>query len=575
MARRGGAAHVVTTRRHYKGRVYETHLLRRTYREGGKVRNETLANLSHLPAETIELVRRSLRGEAFVPAGEAFRVVRSRPHGHVQCVLAMARALDLPRLLDPRPSRERSLSVAMVCQRLLEPGSKLACVRALSQSTLAEELSVEGADADDLYAALDWLLARQARIEARLARRHLEAGTLVLYDVSSSYFEGRSCPLGRRGYSRDGKRGSLQVVYGLLLDREGRPIAVEVFDGHVHDDKTLLVQVEKLRRRFRLRTVVLALDRGMVTEANLEALRAEQGIAWVSALKAPAVKKLVREGALQLSLFDELNLAEIACTDYPGERLVVCRNPFVASERARTRAELLAATERLLAPLTQRVEAGTLRGKAEIGLAVGAVANRYKVKKHFDFEITDERFAFRRKEAEIAEEAALDGIYVLRTSVPAKELSAPDVIRSYKTLAEAERAFRTLKGRELEIRPIHHRLEQRVKAHVFLCTLAYYLEWHLRQAWVELTFEDESPPLAADPVAKAERSPAAKRKASSKRTAAGERCHSFRSLLRELSLVVRNTVELPGTGASFATVTEPDPSQTRALELAGVAAKRP
>jgi len=568
-----GAMHVVTNRRAGKGREYVTHLLRRSYREGGKVKKETLANLSHLPDELIELIRRSLRGERFLPAGEAVRVVRSRPHGHVQALLAVARSLGFPRLLDRAPSKERSLVLAMVIQRVLEPGSKLACARALAQSTLAEELAIEGADADDLYGALDWLLARQGRIEERLARRHLEGGTLVLYDVTSSYFEGRSCPLARRGYSRDRRRGSVQVVYGLLLDRQGRPIAVEVFDGSVHDDKTLLAQVEKLRRRFKLKTVVLALDRGMVTEANLAALRAEEEIAWISALKAPAVKRLVKEGQLQLSLFDQLSLAEIESVDYPGERLLVCRNPLVAEDRTRTRGELLAATERLLAPIAERVKGGTLRGKAEIGLAVGQAANRFKVKKHFEFAIEDERFAYRRKEAQIAEEAALDGIYVLRTSVPIEELSAPDVVRSYKALAEAERAFRTLKGPELEIRPIHHRLEERVRAHVFLCMLAYYLEWHLRRAWAELTFEDEAPPIAADPVAKAERSPEAKRKASRKRTAAGQPCHSFRSLLRELALVMRNTVELAGTGASFATATEPGPLQTRALELAGVAQK--
>ena len=567
--------HVVTNRRQGVGREYVTHLLRRSYREGGKVKKETLANLSHLPDELVELIRRQLRGERFLAAGEAFRVVRSRPHGHVEALLAMARRLELPRLLERAPSRVRALVLAMVLQRVLEPGSKLACARALSQSSLAEELGVEGADQDDLYAALDWLLTRQPRIEARLARRHLAGGTLVLYDVTSSYFEGRSCPLARRGYSRDRRRGTLQVVYGLLLDREGRPIAVEVFDGSIHDDKTLLAQIEKLRRRFRLERVVLCLDRGMVTEANLEVLRAEEGIAWISALKAPALKRLVKAGELQLSLFDELNLAEIASADYPDERLVVCRNPLVAEERARTRQELLQATERLLSPIRERVEQGTLRGTAEIGLAVGAVANSYKVRKHFEFAIEGERFAYARKEAQIAEEAALDGIYVLRTSLPAEELPAPEVVRSYKALAEAERAFRTLKGPELAIRPIHHRLAERVRAHVFLCMLAYYLEWHLRQAWAELTFEDESPPLASDPVAKAKRSPAATRKARTKRTASGERCHSFRSLLAELSLVVRNTVEAPGTGATFAVVTEPTPTQARALELAGTVPQQP
>ena len=563
--------HVAKIERRHGERVYTSYLVRRSVREGKGVRHVTVANVSKLPPEAIEALRRALAGETLLAPGEAFRVERSLPHGHVAALLAMAERLNLPRLLDRAPSRERAGALAMVLQRVLEPGSKLACARALSQSTLAEELGVEEADADALYSALDWLLARQERIEDRLARRHLAGGTLVLYDVTSSYFEGRSCALARRGYSRDRRRGSLQVVYGLLLDREGRPIAVEVFDGQIHDDKTLLGQVEKLRRRFRLTRIVLALDRGMVTEANLDALRAEQGIAWISALKAPVVKRLVKEGSLQLSLFDQLNLAEIESPDYPGERLVVCRNPLVAGDRARRREELLQATERLLAPIQARVEAGTLAGTAQIALAVGAQASRYKVKKHFELVIEEGRFEYRRKQAQIDEEAALDGIYVLRTSVPADLHPAPDVVRSYKALAEAERAFRTLKGRELEIRPIHHRLEERVRAHIFLCMLAYYLEWHLREAWAELTFEDESPPLAADPVAKAERSPAAKRKSSSKRTASGERCHSFPSLLRELALVVRNTVELPATGATFASLTEPDPTQARALELADAA----
>ncbi len=457
--------------------------------------------------------------------------------------------------------------LAMIVQRVLAPGSKLACTRQLGQSTLAEELELGELDADELYAALDWLGERQAAVEARLAHRHLQEGTLVLYDVSSSYFEGRSCPLAARGYSRDRRRGSLQIVYGLVCDPEGRPLAIEVFPGGMHDHQTLLAQVEKLRRRFGLRTVVLVVDRGMVTEANLEALRAEEGIAWVSALKAPAVKKLVKDGSLQLSLFDELNLAEIASADYPDERLVVCRNPLVAAERRRKRDDLLAATEQLLAPIKQRVEQGTLRGAAEIGLAVGAVVNKRKVKKHFELEIVDDRFDYRRKQAQIDNEAALDGFYVLRTSVAADDLSAPEVVRSYKALAQAERAFRTLKGPELELRPIHHRLEQRVRAHAFLCLLAYYLEWHLRKAWAELLFDDERRPAPEDPVAKQERSPEAKRKASTQRTAAGEICHSFRSLLDELALVVRNTNRVRNSEATFDTVTEPNPTQARAVEL--------
>jgi hypothetical protein len=546
--------------------VYEAHLLRRSYREGGKVRNETLANLSRLPRETIELVRRSLRGDEFLSAAEAFEVERSLPHGHVAAVLAMARRLELSRLLDGAASKQRSRVLAMICQRVLEPGSKLACTRQLAQSTLAEELGVEGSDADDLYAALDWLGERQQRIEDALARRHLRAGELVLYDVSSSYFEGRSCPLAKRGYSRDRRRGSLQIVYGLLCDQEGRPVAVEVFEGSLHDDKTVPSQVEKLRGRFGLTRLVLCLDRGMVTEANLEALRSE-GIAWITALKAPRVKKLARAQVLQPSLFDQLNLAEIESPDYPGERLVVCRNPLVADDRRRRREELLAATERELAPIKQRVEQGTLAGKDKIGLAVGAVANKYKVRKHFLLEIDHERFDYRRNQERIAEEAALDGIYVLRTNAPTNELSGAEVVRSYKQLAEVERAFRTLKSIELEIRPINHRHEQRVRAHVLLCMLAYYLEWHLRRTWAELTFEDEQPPPASDPVAKAERSPEAKRKARQKTTAAGQPCHSFRTLLRELALIARTTNRISGSDATFTKVARATGIQRRALEL--------
>jgi len=566
--------HVVTTRRQGKGKEYVAHLLRRSYREGGKVKKETLANLTHLPDDLVELIRRRLRGEQFLPAAEAFELERSLPHGHAACVLSIARRLGLARLLDRSPSKERDRALAMICQRLLAPGSKLACARQLAQSTLAEELGVVGVDADDLYAAMDWLSARQQAIEGRLARRHLEGGSLVLYDVSSSYFEGRSCPLARRGYSRDRRRGSLQVVYGLLTDREGRPVAIEVFDGSVHDDKTLLAQVEKLRRRFRLARVVLVVDRGMVTEANLAVVREEGGIAWISALKAPAVKRLARKEVIQPSLFDELNLGEVASDDYPGERLVVCRNPLVAAERRRRREELLAATERELAPIRARVEAGTLRGKAEIGLAVGEVWNRYRVRKHLQLEIEDDRFAYRREEPKIAAEAALDGIYVLRTSVPAAELGAADIVRSYKALAQAERGFRTLKGPELELRPIHHRLDERVRAHFFLSMLAYYLEWHLREAWAELLFDDERPPLRADPVAKAERSAEARRKAARKRTASGEVCHSFETLIAELALVVRDTNHITDTNATFEKVTKPNDTQARALTLAGLDPQR-
>jgi transposase len=550
--------------------VYEAHLLRRTYREGGKVKNETLANLSRLPRETIELVRRSLRGEQFLATVDGFEVCRSLPHGPVAAVLGMARRLDLARLLDREPSQERSRVLALVVQQLLRPGSKLACTRALGQSTLAEELGVEGVDADQLYGALDWLLERQQQIERRLARRHLGEGAQVLYDVSSSYFEGRTCPLLALGYSRDGRRGSLQIIYGLLCDREGRPVAIEVFPGGLHDDETLPAQIEKLRERFGFSTLVLIVDRGMTTKANLATLAAAEGIGWITALKAPQVKKLVKEGALQLSLFDEQNLAEIASADYPGERLVVCRNPLVAAERARKREDLLAATEAALAPIKARVDAGTLAEAAEIALAVGQVINRRKVKKHFELIIEDNRFEYARKQKRIDEEAALDGFYVLRTNLAEDTLAAAEVVRSYKQLAHAERAFRTLKGPELEIRPIRHRREDRVRAHAFLCLLAYYLEWHLRATWAPLLFSDEQPPLAADPVAKTERSPAAKRKASTQKTTAGDTCHSFTSLLSELALIVRDTNQITGTAATFSKVTRPNPTQARALQLVGL-----
>ena len=567
--------HVVTNRRvGASGKEYVTHLLRRTYREGGKVRNETVGNVSHLPEELVELVRRWLAGERFLTSVEAFEVERSLPHGHVAAVVAMARALELPRLLDRQPSPQRARVLAMVCQRMLQPGSKLACTRALAQSTLAEELAVAGVDTDDLYGALDWLLERQPAIEARLARRHLAEGAHVLYDVSSSYFEGRTCPLLALGYSRDGRRGSLQSVYGLLCDHEGRPVAIEVFEGGVHDDKTLPTQIEKLRVRFGLKTVVLVIDRGTVTKANPDALAAEQGVGWITALKAPQVKKLVKEGSLHLSLFDQHNLAEIESRDYPAERLVVCRNPLVATERTRKRDDLLQATEAALAPIKQRVDAGTLVGAAQIALAVGQVINKRKAKKHFQLVIEDDRFEYTRKQEQIDAEAALDGFYVLRTNLNQETLAADDVVRSYKQLAHAEQAFRTLKGPELEIRPIRHRRADRVRAHAFLCLLAYYLEWHLRQAWAELLFVDEQPPLAADPVAGAERSQAAKRKAATRKTTRSETCHSFRSLLAELALIVRDTNRIPKTGATFTKTTRPNPHQARALQLAGASPTR-
>jgi hypothetical protein len=562
------AMHVVTTRQRRGEKEYTATLLRRSYREGGKVKKQTLANLSHLPDGLVELIRRYLRGERFVASGELC-IERSLPAGHVCAVLAMARRLELGRLLDRSPSRERDVALALICQRVLEPGSKLATARLLGQSTLAGDLGVEGADEDDLYAALDWLAERQERIERRLARRHLADGDLVFYDLSSSYFEGRSCPLAALGYSRDGRRGMPQIVYGLLTDRAGKPIAVEVFDGNVHDHQTVGAQLERLKGRFGLAHVVLVADRGMVTKANLEALAASDGVEWVTALKAPQVKKLAKTGAIQPSLFDEVNLAEITSEQFPGERLVVCRNPLVAAERTRKRSELLAATEAELEHVRGRVERGTLSDAGQIGLAVGEVVKRFHMKKHFDLDITDAHFSFSRKTDQIAAEQALDGIYVLRTSVTSERLDSAEIVRAYKDLQHVEQAFRVLKGPELEIRPIHHRLERRVRAHVFCCMLALYLERHLRDAWAELTYTDEHPPERPDPVAKARRSAAADHKAHTKHTTAGQPAHSFRGLLAELALQTRNTVRLPGTDATFDKLTEPTPLQARAIKLAG------
>ena len=514
-------------------------------------------------------MRAGLRGEPVGVLSDAFAIERSLPAGHVNAALAMSGRLQLGRLLDRSPSRERELVLAMICQRAIAPASKLATVRAFGQSTLAEELGVADADEDDLYAAMDWLLDRQEQIEDRLARRHLVDGELVLYDVSSSYFEGRCCELAALGYSRDGKRGSQQIIYGLLCDKPGRPICVEVFSGELHDDKTLPSQIQKLKARFGLSRVVVVSDRGMVTKANLELMRKRrEGTEWITALKAPQIQKLARDGTLQLSLFDETNIGEITSEDYPGERLIVCRNPLVAAERARKRQDLLQATERGLDEILQRVARGTLTGADQIGLAVGPALRRYKVKKHFQVQITDTTFTYQRKTEQIETEAALDGIYVLRTSVPDTELSTGEVVRSYKNLEQVERAFRTFKGPELEIRPIHHHLEDRVRAHVFLCMLAYYLTWHLRHAWAPLLFKDEQPPIHPDPVAKATRSSAAQHKARTKRTTTGEPCHSYKSLLAELATLTRNTIRLPGTTATFHKLSQPTTLQAQALDLA-------
>jgi transposase len=569
MAKRTGAAHVVTIRKTVNGREYRTDLLRRSYREGKHVRNQTLGNLTHLGPDKVEVIRRALRGEKLVNFDEAVTMSDSRPHGHVNALLSMARALNFERLIDRTASRKRRLALALIVQRLLAADSKLASSRSLGHSTLCDELNLGKVDADDLYAAIDYLLERQEAIERRLARRHLRDATLILYDLSSSYFEGRTCPLAMRGYSRDERRGSLQIVYGLLCDRSGRPVAVEVFEGNTLDHQTVQAQITKLKERFELSQAVFVSDRGMVTTANLAALREAQ-IDWISALKAPQVKALNAAGVLPLSLFDQRNLAEIDYADFRDERLIVCRNPFLANERGRKREDLLRATEERLQPIRDCVERGTLRGKAKIGLAVGAVYNTYKMSKHLELDIDDARFTFSRKEVQIAEEVSLDGIYILRTNVDAKQFSAADVVRSYKELSKVERAFRTMKSDDLAIRPIHHRLEDRVRAHVFLCMLAYYLEWHLRKAWASLLFMDEDPKLADDPITQATRSAEAVRKAQLRRTKFGEAAHSFRTLIEHLALQMRTTMTIAGSGSCYK-ITEPTPLQARALEFARTA----
>jgi Transposase DDE domain len=567
MPERGRAIHVATTRRHYKGKVYETHLLRRSYREGGKVRTETVGNISHLPAELIELVRRGLRGERFTSA-DGLEIRLSTPHGHVVAVLGTLRRLGLETLLDRRPSRQRDLVTAMIAGRLLAPGSKLALSRRLPQTTLGATLGVADATEDELYGALDWLHERQGSIEARLAARHLEPGSLVLYDLSSSYVTGRHNPLARIGYSRDGRPGTLQIEYGLVTDRDGRPIAVEVVPGNTGDPATVAGTIETLKDRFGLANVVLVGDRGMLTSTRIEALRTA-GLDWISSLRGPAIRALVEGGTLQLGLFDERNLAEIDSADYPGERLVVCRNPILAAERARKREDLLAATEAKLAPIVERVAAGRLRGAARIGLALGRVIDRHKVAKHFRLDIADDRLTIARDDAAIAAEAALDGLYILRTSVPAERLPTADVVRSYKLLTRVERAFRSFKAVDLAVRPIHHWTEPRVRAHVFLCLLAYYVEWHLERAWAPLLFRDEEPPELADPVAPAQRSTAALRKAHTGQLPDGTPVHSFRTLLAELATLTRNLVVPAGApdAVAFEITSTPTPLQARALAL--------
>ncbi len=568
---------MATTSRTYKGKLYQTHLLRRSFRVGSQVRHETLGNISHLPPDLIDLIRRSLAGEQFLPASQAFLVERNLPHGHVQAVLGSMHRLGLDSLLASKPCRERDLVLAMIAERLLHPCSKLATTRLWHTTTLAEELGVADATEDDLYQAMDWLLARQSHIEKKLAQRHLHDGSLVLYDVSSSYYEGHTCPLARLGHNRDGKKGLPIIVYGLLTDSEGRPVAVDVYPGNTGDPTTVPDQVDKLRQRFGLSRVVLVGDRGMLTETQIGQLKQHPGLGWISALRGPAIRELVDGGSLQLSLFDETNLAEINSPVYPGERLVACFNPLLADERRRKRGELIEATEKELAKIAAQVKRRTRTplSEAEIALKVGRVLNRYKVAKHFELNIADGVFAWTRREESIRRESQLDGVYVVRTSEPESRCSAPDAVRRYKSLAQVERAFRSLKGMDLRIRPIHHRTEDHVRAHILLCMLAFYVEWHMRRDLAPLLFQDEElsrDRTRRDPVAPAECSASAQRKKLERVTADGFPVHSFETLLRELATRCRNTCRIPSdpSATTFQQLTEPTALQARALRLLGL-----
>jgi len=565
--------HVVRVVSRQGGREYTSTLLRNSYREDGKVKKQTLANLSHLPEPLIELIRAWLRGERFLPAGEAIAIRRSLPHGHVAAVLGLVRALGLPALLDRRSSRMRDLAIALVAARLIAPTSKLATAALLGQSTLGAACRVEGADENELYGAMDWLLARQARVEATLARRHLGPGSLVLYDLTSVYVEGSHCPLARHGHSRDHRPDRAQIEFGLLTDSRGCPVAVEAFPGNTADPATVEAAVEKLRVRFGLTELVLVGDRGMLTSARIERLREVGGIGWVSCLRAPAIRSLVDAGDLQLSWFDEHNLAEITAPAFPGERLVVCRNPALAIERARKREALLVATEGALDRVAASVERGRLVTAAAIGLRAGRVVNAKKMAKHVELDIADGHFAYRRRTDAIAAEAALDGLYVVRTSVSSERLDTPAVVETYKRLASVERDFRALKGDDLAVRPIFHWREDRVRAHLFLCFLAAYVRWHLEQAWAPLLFRDEAPPARTDPVAPRARSASALAKERDHRTPDGLRVGSFATLLAELATLTRNRVVPAGADerAAFDLLSEPTPLQARAFELIGVA----
>ncbi len=577
--------HVARNRRTYTAksgeqRVYESVLVRRTYRDGARVRHETLANLSALPAEAVSAIEATLKGERLVPAGQAARITASVPHGHVAAVHAAAASLGLPALLGPA-GRPRDLALALIISRVVRPASKLSTLTWWNDVTLGADLGVADASTDDIYAAMDWLEDRQDAIEADLARHHLAPAAnpsrMALFDLSSSWLEGSQCPLAARGYSRDGKKGKLQIEYGLLTDPAGRPVAVRVFPGNTGDPAAFTQIAAVVREKFGLAQMVMVGDRGMITSARIDALnQAGDGTrrpdadayGWITALRAPAIRKLMADdGPLQLSLFDQQDLAEITSPDFPGERLIACRNPVLAADRARKRQDLLAATEKLLAPVIARVQAGRLTGAAGIGIEVGKVIAAYKTGKHFAVTITDTTLAIERRQDRIDAEAALDGFYVLRTPVPAAELDAAAVVTAYKNLKYVERDFRHIKSDDLDLRPVFHRLEERVRAHVLICMLACYLTWHLRRAWAPLTYTDQNPPRQDNPVAPARRSAAAQAKASYQYDPAGQPYRSFRGLIEHLATLTRNQVRFTGTTATIPMLAEPTSTQRQAFEL--------
>ena len=564
--------HVETSRSHQvrrdgTERTYERHLLRRSFRDGGKVRKETLANLSHLPPEAITAIRAVLAGQVLIDADAAFEVTRSLPHGHAAAVHAMARRLGFPALLGP-PGPQRDLAYALIVSRVLRPASKLSTAGWWDDVTLGPDLGVAGASTDDIYAAMDWLHGRQDDIEKQLAARHLHQGGIAMFDLSSSWVEGAHCELAAFGYSRDGKRGKPQIEYGLLTDREGRPVAVRVFPGSTADPKAFPQAVDAVRGTFGLEKMIMVGDRGMITTARITDLRKLEGMAWITCLRHPAIKKLMADdGPLQLSLFDQQDLAEISSPDFPGERLIACRNPHEAAKRARTRAELLAATEADLEKIAARAAAGRIKDPDKIGVAAGKIINKRKAAKHFILDIGQQRISWRRDQDSIDAEAATDGIYVIRTPVPEETLDAPAAVAAYKDLANLERDFRHIKAEDLDLRPIYHRLEDRVRGHVLICMLACYLLWHLRQAWAPLTYTDENPPARGNPVTPARRSAAAAAKAAFKTGPGKQPIRGFRDLIDHLATLTRDTITVGGQPVSK--LTAPTPTQRRAFDLIG------